>query len=118
MGNCINVMICPRAEKSTVLVSKEEDKEFSRKISYDGRRQGSKVADHPVLSYKSLLAGAKLEQGKVKVVLTRQQLDFVLKNAKELRSKGIVVRVPQSYKESSSRKWQPSLTTIREVKSF
>ncbi|CAN1753092.1 hypothetical protein LINPERHAP1_LOCUS5015 [Linum perenne] len=118
----MNVLSCSRAEKSRIPISREEDKEFStrmrvRKISYDGCKS-SKVADHQVLSYERLLADAKLEQGKVKIVLTRQQLDFILKNAKELRSKGIVVRVSQSCKNSNSRKWQPSLATIPEVKLF
>ncbi|CAI0460548.1 unnamed protein product [Linum tenue] len=117
----MNVLCCSEEEKSEALISNKEDIDSSsirmpvKKICH-GVCRSSKVADH---QYARLLTkDAKLEQGKVKIVLTRQQLELLLKNAKELKNKGIRIRVSQSHKECNSRKWQPSLATIPEVKIF
>ncbi|CAI0374322.1 unnamed protein product [Linum tenue] len=116
----MNVLCCSEEEKSEALLSKKGETDFSstrlpvKKVL--GVCRSAKVADH---QYARLLTkDAKLEPGKVKIVLTRQQLELLLKNAKELRNKGITIRVSRSRKECNSRKWQPSLAAIPEVKKF
>ncbi|CAL1352080.1 unnamed protein product [Linum trigynum] len=117
----MNVLCCSEEEKSEALLFNKGDKDFSStrlpvKKVHHGVHRSSKVADH---QYARLLnKDAKMEPGKVKIVLTRQQLELLLKNAKELRNKGITIRVSRSHKECNSRKWQPSLAAIPEVKKF
>ncbi|EEF39486.1 conserved hypothetical protein [Ricinus communis] len=50
---------------------------------------------------------------KVKIVLTRRQLESLLNNAKEFKSAGVSVQCLGSFKDGDQ-KWQPSLTTIQE----
>ncbi|KAF2288831.1 hypothetical protein GH714_016305 [Hevea brasiliensis] len=51
---------------------------------------------------------------KAKIVLTRQQLELLLRNV-EFMSKGIAVRFSGSFREGYG-KWQPSLAAIQEGK--
>ncbi|KDP32905.1 hypothetical protein JCGZ_13686 [Jatropha curcas] len=140
MGNCIDVLSQEPAEKSTVLVYNGEEKEFKastqvKKIVSGGYRRYKIV--HHALPFSPLPSNTKLEAGelyylvppfvkpksasqethrkqKVKIVLTRQQLQFLLRNAKEFKSKGFTVGFSTSFREEN-RKWQPSLATIQEV---
>lgn len=76
----------------------------------------------PLVKPKSLKVSSKLAnqatctKKKVKIVLTRQQLDLLLRNA-EFKSKGVAVQFSGSFSEPS-RKWQPSLATIQEFQKF
>ncbi|KAL9361166.1 hypothetical protein Peur_043951 [Populus x canadensis] len=66
------------------------------------------------LEVSSKLAGQETcASRKVKIVVTRQQLELLLRNSKQFRSKGIAVRFSESFKEGE-RKWRPSLVTIPE----
>lgn len=70
------------------------------------------------LEVSSKLAGQETcASRKVKIVVTRQQLELLLRNSKQFRSKGIAVRFSESFKEGE-RKWRPSLVTIPEVQKF
>ncbi|CAK7323310.1 unnamed protein product [Dovyalis caffra] len=67
------------------------------------------------LEVSSKLAGQETCTGrKVKIVVTRQQLELLLRSSKQLKSKGITVRISESFKEGD-RKWQPTLVTIPEI---
>ncbi|KAJ4848917.1 hypothetical protein Tsubulata_025483 [Turnera subulata] len=54
---------------------------------------------------------------KVKIVLTRRQLELLLKNSTQFKSKGIAIRCSRSFNDGV-RKWKPSLVTIPEVQKF
>ncbi|KAK1424504.1 hypothetical protein QVD17_19834 [Tagetes erecta] len=49
---------------------------------------------------------------KVKVVVTRKQLEFLLRNAKDFHISKM--KRKSSWHKDGYRKWQPSLTTIKE----
>ncbi|KAF9679416.1 hypothetical protein SADUNF_Sadunf06G0012900 [Salix dunnii] len=70
------------------------------------------------LEVSSKLTGQETCAGrKVKIVVTRQQLELLLRNSKQLKLRGIAVQFSESFKEGK-RKWQPSLVTIPEVGSL
>ncbi|KAJ6380642.1 hypothetical protein OIU77_029524 [Salix suchowensis] len=70
------------------------------------------------LEVSSKLTGQEACAGrKVKIVVTRQQLELLLRNSKQLKLRGIAVQFSESFKEGK-RKWRPSLVTIPEVQKF
>lgn len=54
---------------------------------------------------------------KLKIVLTRQQLELLLRNSSQLKSKGIAIRLSDGLGNGDC-KWHPSLAAIPEVQAF
>ncbi|KAF5728836.1 hypothetical protein HS088_TW21G00990 [Tripterygium wilfordii] len=138
MGNCIEVPFNPKKEKAKVFVFNGEEKEFEastpvKKVTSDPYH-GYKLAK----PYTPLLPTAKLKPGQVvppqlvhlcrplvssklankrqcvKIVLTMQQLELLLRNAKELKGKRVYLQFAGSSREGNQ-KWKPSLAFITEL---
>ncbi|KAJ0017372.1 hypothetical protein Pint_09454 [Pistacia integerrima] len=80
------------------------------------------VPDVPKVPCKPLISIEKAKQeirktGKLKIVITKQQLEFLLRNAKKFQSGKLAVRFSESF-EQDYRKWYPSLPPIEEVPDF
>uniref|UniRef100_A0A6N2K0V4 Uncharacterized protein n=1 Tax=Salix viminalis TaxID=40686 RepID=A0A6N2K0V4_SALVM len=110
MGNCIDFMPCSSGERSKVLIHNGGEKEFKsstpvKKIT--SGRFGGYILVNRALPYAPLRADTVVEPGevyhlmppldqpcrqeacagrKVKIVVTRQQLELLLRNSKQLKS--------------------------------
>ncbi|KAJ0443421.1 hypothetical protein HanIR_Chr16g0820551 [Helianthus annuus] len=94
MGNCI--------KKISVLESSGE--EYSDLEAYNDIRSKSRKSEAKRVGYT--------ERPTVKIVVTRKQLEFLVRNAKDFHISKIN---PKSTRHRDRyRKWQPSLATVQE----
>lgn len=134
MGNCINLMYSP--QKISVLVSNGGEEKFKaskkvRKITSGTYKRNDLVHfDWPnnipgppntkllpaevylLISPKDQLSSQVREPQKVKIMVTRKQLEFLVRNAKDCHISKINPK--SSWKRDGYQKWQPSLDTILE----
>lgn len=150
MGNCIKVSSQPPQEKIKVVVFNGGVEEFKASASVEKITSGPYIGFKLVpraQSYSSLPPNSKLEPShlvpcltqptkpfvspkrankesfkrqKVKIVMTRDQLELLLRRAKKLQPpRYIAVRMSKSFGfVQASPKWQPSLAIIPEVHGF
>ncbi|XP_024932786.3 uncharacterized protein LOC112492764 [Ziziphus jujuba] len=146
MGNCIKVSFRPPQEKIKAVVFNGEVEEFKASTSVEKITSGPYIGFklvHRAQPHSSLPPNSKVEPGhlvpyltqpskplvspkrankesckrqKVKIVLTRDQLELLLRGAKKLHPPGdIAVQMLKSFGfEEASPIWRPSLATIPE----
>ncbi|KAH7572668.1 hypothetical protein ACOSP7_015885 [Xanthoceras sorbifolium] len=141
MGNCIHVLSDEsHHQKVRVVTLDGREKQFKAstpiKRITSGRYSGYKLV-HQSQPYMPLPLDTKLEPGeayylvpnpsvslkkagqesckrqRVKIVITRQQLELLLRNANKFQS----ARFSECFKDDF-RKWEPSLASIPEVHNF
>lgn len=72
----------------------------------------------PLVSAKRVMHESCKRQ-KVKIVVTREQLELLLRSAKKFQSRDIVLGFPESFGfEQRSPRWRPPLATIPERQGF
>ncbi|KAK8551719.1 hypothetical protein V6N13_120161 [Hibiscus sabdariffa] len=72
---------------------------------------------HPI-SLKSIKNGGCQGRSSVKIVVSRRQLEFLLRNVEMFRSVKISIPSSGTFKPGNDRRWRPSLSAIPEVAGF
>ncbi|OMO64682.1 hypothetical protein COLO4_31926 [Corchorus olitorius] len=125
MGNCINLMLSP-AEKAKVHIFNEEEEFRATNLVKEVKCQSLPRSTKPPPGevgcglphdHSISLKIMKEEscQGRcIKIVVTRQQLEFLLRDAKKFQSMKRAVRSSGVLRRGNC-KWKPSLSAIPEV---
>ncbi|XVF28054.1 hypothetical protein REPUB_Repub14bG0162500 [Reevesia pubescens] len=140
MGNCINHLFSP-AEKAKVLIYNEGEKEFRTSTLVKEVPCGTYhyslphsllppstvpgpgeagcflphlMHPHPHSISLKIIKKESCQGRSIKIMATRQQLEFLLRDAKMFQSMRIAIRPSRTCKRVN-RKWRPSLSAIPEV---
>lgn len=104
MGKLVPVLSCISHKKVRIIPLNGKEKDLQK---------------HRVKAYSSLPQGTKLEareatKERVKIVITRQQLELLLTSANKFQSGKVSVRFCENLMKQCG-KWHPSLASIPEV---
>ncbi|KAB2623720.1 hypothetical protein D8674_039923 [Pyrus ussuriensis x Pyrus communis] len=122
MGNCINFMSHPPHGKIKVVIRKGGQRKFKASTPLDPVKVYHVVPDLAILLGKPLVPSKLVRQEgykrkKIKIVVTREELELLLKSANKPRSKENGVRLSGRFGLEPP-KWQPCLAIIPEVHHF
>nr|KJB57878.1 hypothetical protein B456_009G184300 [Gossypium raimondii] len=125
MGNCLNhLFVPPPAKKGKLVVHNEGEKEFRdskvvKEVHYFLPPAGCIMPNHHPISLKIIKKeSCKGGRSSIKIMVSRQQLEFLLRHAKMFQSMKVSIPPTSRTPKPGNQKWRPSLSAIPEEPYF